>query len=304
MTDQTPQPPLDPQTLAAFADGELDAAARQRVLDQLGRDPQAVAALEAMHQLREATRRTMCDSTPPMSASLRARIEAQVLAGEGGDRAGIPLAPARERAAPLRVKSWARRVLGVAAMVGVAATVFVFADKRLHGSGHASDGPALSVNTVHGLTREHVLSCDHPEQLRRPSGFPVSDDEIATAVSRILGAERCPSLDLSSIGYHCTDAGLSETTGSQAVHLVYRPIDPKSRLDPLSVWVESDRQRPARLSFPADVFQATADNQTAEPVMYWHSDHLDFYLVSDSARGVGEAARLLAKRIDAPRQRG
>ncbi|MCX5658641.1 MAG: hypothetical protein NTW19_02835 [Planctomycetota bacterium] len=319
MSDDTKQPRLDFELLAAFADGELDAAQRQRICELIAADPRLVERLEGLHQLREATRRSLIGAAPATPPELRAAIEGLIAsASEGAVDSKKAFSPSmkgssasqsglerlRRSLSPLS-GPWLRRALSAAALVSLAAMVFVVT-QSVGGaglSGHGSAVPVLSLGTVHSLTREHTLCSEHPEHLGRPNDFPAADSDLSQKVDKLLGESKCPSLDLTSIGYHCSGAGLCTTTGVRGVHLVYRPIDPASRLDPLSVWIESDRRRSPEAATQARMPQATADDETADPVLFWHSDHLVFYIVSDTAKGVGDAARLLARRTPDPSRR-
>ena len=258
---------LDPLTqdnlaahLAAFADGELDAAQSLALWTFLETSPGREAALRQMkeqQQLTQAARRSLHSTAP---SDLRARLTALPV-----DVPTMKIVPA---------KSWRRRVpypIAVAAglMVGVSASAFLM---------RAAPTPdVLPGDLVMKVGRVHA-ECSRLPEAMHDATFEAVDAKLATTVRASLNTT-ADAPDFTAAGFHFVGAGPCHGAGAETVHLLYRSIKAPNA-SAISLFVQPDAGQYPRLA-ESRVYRVSSPTSPF-PTLAWRSGSVIYVLLADS----------------------
>ena len=267
--------------LSAFADGELDAVSANRLQQEVENNPVARQALHQHEQLRTASRRVVNRRTPPVSESLRARLQSM------SPPPAVPASLPTLRLAPTwEVKIG--RLAAAAACVIVAFLAGIWSQRQapspVSNPSIADVIPASLVShaeEVHGVCSRLALGL-------HSGGYPAEVAALAPAVERDLHSDH-PYPDLSSIGYRYRGAGPCGWPLPDAAHLLYRSIRPGT-INAVSVFVQ-----PWHEQYPveAERVYTVSVAQSPFPMLVWRSDHVVYFLIADNTRVEQAALRLV-----------
>jgi anti-sigma factor RsiW len=284
--------PFDPQSLnhalSAFVDGELDAAATERLLRQLSSDPAAVEALRRFQQLTIAGRRAIRGRTPPPSDALIERLRAITATTSRPDREERP---ARQRAA-MRAFWYVLPRVAAALVLLVVGVWFGHHSSRRGGVDPRSGPDATAVEVIPAsmiAQAEEVHGfCSRLADGLHTAGYPVELAPLASSVQLDLHGEH-PYPDLAPIGYRYRGAGPCGVPLGDTVHLLYRAARPGS-VKAISIFVQ-----PWRAQFPlAEGRLYTVSVATSPfPMLAWRTDRVVYFLVADDAATLQRAATLI-----------
>jgi hypothetical protein len=290
--------------LLAVADGEADAAQRERAFAAMAELPELARFVFDQQRLRSAVKRSM-GSIPEAPASLRARVEAQLKGGTVPSTAvpspanptpravtSVVMSPPRARLAP-----WFPAA--IAALLCMAAGVLFFASRREPGSVHQPPpvqgvSRIVSTDELDSFAGRHVSCSRLIAALHDSTKFPTEVKDLPKAIGDYLGRSPYGVLDLSALGFKFDGAGPCSIPGSRSVHLIFRPIDRDHRDDALSLWVQPDNG--SRQIAPDKFYQASGEN-AVHPIVLWKHAGMVYYLVGDEAGTVTQAAQKLASRL-------
>ena len=277
---------LDPQSLyrdlSAFADGELDPAATDRLLRRLAADPAAAATLRDVQRLSHEGRRVVRNQTPPLSDAQRDRLDQMALATRPATRSD---------ALPRSTRAWwaaAPRVVAAAALAAIGGWAGYQARRP---AGFAVPSPAALAaevrpaavaatgQEVHGVCSRLALGLHSGE-------CPADVAALAPSVEQDLRSDR-PYPDLTSIGYR--EAGPCGRPLVGAAQLLYRFVQPGS-VNAVGVFVQAWPDPyplvPGRL-YTVPVARGPV------PMPAWPTDRVVHFLLADDAATETAAADVL-----------
>ncbi len=191
------------EQLAAYADGELDGAARQRIEAMLAKSGQRREELRALQDLRLRVHYAV--ASEPVPEGLRERILAHLRALMAAQRW-------RRLVPPSRV-----------ALAAAALIVLVVGWRLLGGGGNPPAAPAVVEVTAEDFARIHQRCADESWHDEFMVGGMIPAVASHKVLQRVTFAVALP--DLSSRGYALHGAcRCSPQPGLQVLHVFYRPV--------------------------------------------------------------------------------
>lgn len=273
--------------LSAFADGELDPAATDRLLRQMASDPATVQELHRLWQLTATARRAVRTRTPPPSEALQERLR-QILDAEAHVEHPISAWPPSAMRAwwivlPRAVAAIILLAIGIwigRSFVGSSAPV----SQRIPEQNPADVIPASVISQaeeIHGF-------CSRLAEGLHSAGYPANIAPLAAAVERDLHSDH-PYPNLTSIGYRYRGAGPCGRPMPDTAHLLYRSLQPGS-VRAISVFVQAwhgqyplEAGRLYTVSIASDPF----------PMLAWRTADVVYFLLADDAATEQAAAALI-----------
>jgi anti-sigma factor RsiW len=250
--------------LMAYADGELDEAAAERVRRYVEGDAAAARVVEAHRKLSEAGRRVAGVEVP---AGLVARVGQSTMAVNA------------------RIAPWVMRV-AVVLLVGIAAVVF-WSATRPPRAVRGSD--VVPVNWVTDTVKVHVRCSGHADHFVPP--FARELEKLPGSLKDFLGREvACP--DLSKLGYRFAGCGPCAIPGGKTAHLLYRPVDGSGPC--VSLFVQNDA---GQLGIEKGRVYYAQDARDHTPMIVWRGEGVLYYLVGANERGLEDAAGAMGVRV-------
>jgi anti-sigma factor RsiW len=283
--------PINPHSLrrdlSAFADGELDPAAAERLERHLADDRAAAEHLNNIRQLSAAARRTVRAHTPPPSETLLQRLQ-QLSSPEAPS---VPAAPSfRPRALPAL---WFVLPRALAAAILLAVGIWIGHLLSRPESPTVGPGPeALSADvlpaSVVAQAEEIHGFCSRLAEGLHSGGYPADIAPVAASVERDLHSVH-PYPDLRSIGYRYRGAGPCGKPLPDTAHLLYRSLVPGS-VKAVSVFVQAwHDQYPLKPGRLYTVSVATSPF----PMLAWRTDRVVYFLLADDTATEQAAASLI-----------
>ncbi len=291
----TDQPLNDPdQTLAAFADGELDGTQNLEMLKRVARDP-SVAQRVAEHQkLRGAVAKAMNDPSMKAPAELRDKImqmaQAQPAQSEQARRVTAP----KPSAPPVPATgSPVLAVIGRWMPAAVAAVLFIGAMVALNQAGSTGNdrlitsAQVLNASLVDQFGDRHFKCGRNISPMMGTDKFPQNLSALPGALSEYFDQPIDEEmLNLSSLGYKFDMAGLCILPGKGSVHVVYKSQASTGQTDTLSLWMRPFEQGSG---IEPDKLYKAADPTENFPMLVWRQADMVYYLVGDSYDAVEKA---------------
>jgi anti-sigma factor RsiW len=254
--------------LMAYADGELEPAAAERVRAYVEADAGAARKVAAYGKLGEAGRRVAMLEMP---AGLMERV---------ADSATDVNKPRRWRLAP-----WVMSVAAVL-VVGIGA-VALWSATRPPRAVRGSD--VVPVAWVTDTVRVHVTCSGHPDHHVPP--FPRELEKLPGSLKDYLGREAaCP--DLSKLGYQFAGCGPCKIPGGKTAHLLYRPSAGTGPC--VSLFVQADG---GQLGMEKGKVYYAEDARDRTPMIVWRGEGVVYYLVGGDARQLEGAAGTMGVRV-------
>lgn len=281
------QPTHDPdQTLAAFADGELDGEQNLEMLKRMAQDPDTARRVAEYQKLRRAVAQAMDDPSLKAPAKLRERISELALSEQARH-------VTRPKPAPPTTGSSVLAVIGRWMPAAVAAVLLI--------------GALVALNQAGGLGTDRLITSAQVLNASLVDQFGNRHFKCARDISPMFGTDKFPQdlaalpgalsdyfdqpidkdvLNLSSLGYEFDMAGLCIIPGKGAVHMVYKSQALTGQTDTLSLWLRSFEQGSG---IEPDRLYKTADPQENYPMLVWRHGDMVYYLVGDSYDAVERA---------------
>lgn len=251
--------------LMAYADGELDPAAAERVRRNVEADAGVARKVAAYRKLGEAGRRVAMLEMP---GGLMERVTDS----------------ATQVTKPRRIVRW---WVGVAAVIvlGVGAVVLwsMTPERAVRGS------DAIPVAWVTDAVKVHVTCSGHPDHHVPP--FPRELEKLAGSLKSFLGRDvNCP--DLSKLGYQFGGCGPCTIPGGRTAHLLYRPVNGSGPT--VSLFVQADA---GQLGAEKSKVYYAEDARDRTPMIVWRGEGVVYYLVGGDARRLEGAAGTMGVRV-------
>ncbi|MDB5327238.1 MAG: hypothetical protein JWM57_2807 [Phycisphaerales bacterium] len=252
--------------LAAFADGELDAAQAAAVWAYLAdeaKGPAAIRWLADHQQVNLVARRVL---NVPAPAEVRDRISAMI-ASEPSSAPPSSLS--------ITGNHWPRRIgyaLAMAAAMAIAVTV---SNSFLR---QAPVANVLPPELVTMISRVHGECSRLPEHLH-DAHFDETDPQLAKLTQSDLGGNGAP--DLTSAGFRFIGAGPCPASKIHTVHLLYRSTRPQA-LAAVSMFVQADTGQFPALK-PGHVYRVSSPT-SPYPTLAWRSGKVIYFLLADDDR--------------------
>jgi anti-sigma factor RsiW len=260
--------------LMAYADGELAAAAAERVRHYIAENDVAQAKVTMHRKLREAGKRAVAKEAVPNGLAERIQeLAAQAHSGPSGRwRIGRAMAVA------------AVLVLGL----GSAAIWSMFG--RGQGTQEVVRQSSLvPVAWVTSAAKVHIGCSKHPSHFT--PAFPKTLAEMPASLREFLGHDaKCP--DLSKLGYQFAGCGPCMIPGGKTAHLLYRPSSGSSAC--VSLFEQADR---GQLAIEQGKVYFARDDADATPMIVWKSDGVVYYLVGEENDQLASAAGQMGMKV-------
>lgn len=282
--------------LAAFADGELDVEQNLRVLEQMAMNPDATRRVMHQQQLRQQVDRVMRAMVPPIDESLRDSIAS--LAIETASTSEDDVTGRKSPGGILaRVGPWGQWLPALAAAFLLAASVTFWI------LGQSETAPTvapitvvrapnlLNAQRIQVLETRHEFCSQRIEELHNADRFGRIIGDLPSKITRFLGEQSTPILDLSALGYKFGGAGECAAPGAKAVHLVYRSNNAESEAGALSLWARADAENKIKVQ-AGKLYEVPRSDKIGSIVM-WRRDGVVYYLVGNAAEEVKNAALAL-----------
>lgn len=297
--------------LMAYADGELDAAATQRVRGYVAGDPAAAAKVRLHQQLRSASQR-VCQGGLEVPAKLihQLQILAEKLPAEPQpavsqpqyDDRGYPLDGNGSRnhqpdSFPLpQVQTRPRFRIGyrfaAAAVLLIGLGTFLFLFFRDTSIPVVQGDNIIPVGWVGSTGRRHVDCSHHPDHFH--NGFPRTLQELPASLHDFLGHDATVP-DLTKLGYQFAGAGPCQIPGGKTAHLLYRPISGGSvSLFTVSLFLQPDT---GQLKLDAEKVYLAHDNIDHTPMIIWRKNGVVYYLVAEETSQLRFAAQQMGLKV-------
>ena len=295
------------QTLAVYADGELDGELKRQLDEQLTTDPAAAKRVENQRKLRESIANVMADPSYQAPTELRDKIAelARTVPSESSESpddqtAGrVPTAPASgSTGSPVfaRIGRWIPSAVAAVLLIG-AFTVFNAGRGQTITTAWGESANVLNASLVHRFAGRHVQCSRNNVPLEETDRFPKNFTELPVALSEYLHTPVQPdALDFSKLGYVFDVAGLCVLPGKGAVHILYhaQSTDPAAEPKALSLWLrpypDGAPQGPADMPvLETDTLYASPATEDANPMVIWRHGGLAYYLVGDDYDTIEQA---------------
>jgi anti-sigma factor RsiW len=258
--------------LMAYADGELEGAAAERVRRHLEGDLAAQSKVKLHHRLCAAGRRCLGEVEVP--DDLKARV---------GNVVTEVTTPTQQRRMYIGYLSAAAAVLLIAAG-GWA--VWAFSNRGVEVLRRSDLVP---VSYVTSAAQRHINCSKHAEHFH--AGFPRKVEEMPASLRQYLGHDAvCP--DLTKLGYRFIGCGPCTIPGGKTAHLLYRPINGQGGC--VSLFVQPDE---GQLKLENGRVYFARDEADATPMIIWRSEGVVYYLVGEDNGQLSSAAREMGKRV-------
>jgi hypothetical protein len=295
--------------LMAYADGELDPAASERMRQYLLGDPTAAAKVRVLQQLRDASRR-VGQAGPAVPQALLQKIEAisqpasvnsqpeyddrgypRSADGRGANNEN-PYSITQARQSPGRARWAFPQRFAAAAVLLIALGGFLFwftYDSRIKVTQNSGIIPAAWVTST---ARQHIDCSSHANHFG--PGFPRTVSELPSSLHEYLGHDSIVP-NLSKLGYQFAGAGPCTIPGGKTVHLLYRPTSGGNMTSyTVSLFVQPDtNQLPLE---KGKVYYAT-DAIDKTPMIIWRGQGVIYYLVGEDKNQLSDAARQMGMNI-------
>jgi anti-sigma factor RsiW len=295
--------------LMAYADGELDAPANERVRQYLLVNPKAATKVRVLRQLRDVSRR-LCQSGPVVPAHLLSQIESlaqapgaeelpeydergyplRANAGDGNSQQSYPIGPATMTEAQPRLRIGFRFAAAAVLLIGLAGFLFWFNhDSRIQ---VVSGETLVPANWVVSTAQTHINCSKHADHFN--SAFPHSVQELPASLHQYLGHDSLVP-DLSKLGYQFAGAGPCKIPGGKTAHLLYRPKSGGNvTLYTVSLFVQPDTDQlpleKGKVYFANDAVDHT-------PMIIWRGKGVVYYLVGEDKNQLSDAAKQMGMKI-------
>jgi len=294
--------------LMAYADGELDAAASERVRQYLLGSPQAAARVKALRQLHDATRR-VCQGGAALPAHLMSQIQSLAQAADAPwqpefDDRGYPLNadaqsgnaqqpyPARPmQIAPARAGSGMGFRYAAAAMLLIGLGGFLFWFNYDSRTQVVSGETVVPANWVVSAAQQHIDCSKHGGHFG--PGFPRSLQELPASLHSYLGHDSLVP-DLSKLGYQFAGAGPCNIPGGKTAHLLYRPGGGTVSLYTVSLFIQPDTDQ---LNLEKGKVYFASDAVDHTPMIIWRGNGVIYYLVGEDKNQLSDAAKQMGMKI-------
>ncbi|MEO0514956.1 MAG: hypothetical protein AAF086_06635 [Planctomycetota bacterium] len=264
---------------SAFADGELDAEQKLRVLELMAADPANTQRVLHQQQLKQACGRAMVSSAAVCPDELRQKITA--LADTQAPAAAGPALSEDENPVLARIGRWVAP-LAVAATLLIGALVALNVMNNPYGGGYTADG-LITARLAETFGQRHVQCTLGQAAPGQTELFPADIDQLDKSLIQHVGQELDgAALDLSTLGYDYKLAGFCPLPGGDSVHVIYENPDGQS----LSLWVKPYDQQPV---LDPGVPYVPPHDHTTQPMMVWREGNMVFYLVGDTMEDVRQA---------------
>jgi anti-sigma factor RsiW len=285
--------------LMAFADGELDAGAHERVRQYVLGHPEAAAKVKAYQQLRDAGCRA-CKSGVDVPQHLQDRVAGLANPPSYDDRGypmnadGQPVAAPANWQSPMRTARrpmFGYRIMAAAALlivgIGVVAMILMPAGTKV-----INDPSIVPVGWVHTTAEVHTECSRHASHFG--AGFPQAVEELPASLRQYLGHDAIVP-DLSKLGYKFAGAGPCQIPGGKTVHLLYRPAPGGSISQyTVSLFVQPDKNQ-LKLEKGKVYFANDAIDKT--PMIIWRGDGVVYYLVGEDKNQLRDAAGQIGMKV-------
>ena len=272
--------------LSAFADGELDPAATDRVRARLASDPHAADMLRQIQQLTVAARRAVRGAIPAPSSSLRERLEKMAGAQATSELPGPP----GTRASALW---WALLPRAAAAVILVAVGVWV--GRRSIPPEQIVRQPAPDVGAADVLPASIISQaeeihgfCSRLADGLHAAGYPQEVAPLAESVEKDLHSPH-PYPDLGPIGFRYLGAGPCGKPLPDAAHLLYKSVRPGS-YKAVSVFVQPWH---GQYSLAQGRLYTVSVATSPFPMLAWRTENVVYFLLADDAETLSKASALI-----------
>jgi anti-sigma factor RsiW len=256
--------------LMAYADGELDAAAAQRVRAHVASNPAAANKVALHNKLREAGRRVAAQgiALPP---GLLARVE-ELAAAQSPDAA--------------RSSERARWRIGfgfaAAALLVLGIGSFAVWSRMNRGAEVVRGSSVLPVEWVTSTSQVHINCATHAAHFAPQ--FPRTLRELPDSLRGYLGHEAtCP--DLSKLGYQFAGCGPCTVPGGKTAHLLYKPASGTGGA--VSLFVQLDQ---GQLPLADGKVYLSKDAGDGTEMIIWRGQGVVYYLVGENDEQLTSAA--------------
>ena len=263
--------------LMAYADGELDAGALERVRQYVAENPSAAGKVNLHRKLRETGRRVMAGTAVP--AGLLGRIEGLV-----DEAASAPMRPQRG----WRIGGWAMAAAAVL-VVGIGSVV-IWSTLGGRGVEVVRGSDLVPVGWVESASKVHIECSKHAAHFAPPFARVLT--ELPESLRGYLGqTAQCP--DLSRMGYQFAGCGPCRIPGGKTAHLLYRPADGQGR-GTLSLFVQRDE---GQLKVDGGKVYLSRDASDGTEMIVWREGGVVYYLVGENDGQLRSAAGAMGMRV-------
>ena len=255
--------------LMAYADGELEGAAAERVRAHVEGDPVAQRKVGLHRKLCEAGRRCLSDLRVPDEVQERV--------------ANLPAEVARPRRMRIGYLSAVAAVLLIS-VGGVA--IWSFGNR---GDEVVRGSELVPISYVTSTAQRHINCSKHANHFH--TEFPRKVEEMPASLRQYLGhGAVCP--DLSKLGYQFAGCGPCTIPGGKTAHLLYRPSSGQGGC--VSLFVQPDE---GQLKLDKGKVYFARDEADATPMIIWRGEGVVYYLVAEENGQLSSAAREMGKRV-------
>jgi anti-sigma factor RsiW len=268
--------------LMAYADGELDPAAAERVRRYIETDDAAARKIDAYQNLHKSSARAM--GALPVPHGLANRIEqAGAERRELGDQSAAP-DPSRTR---LRI-GWMPAAIAAVLLLAIASVVIW--STLGNGTTAIHDSPLVPVAWVSSAAAVHANCSKHADH-HHVAPFPRDLSELPASIHQFLGCDAtCP--DLSKLGYQFAGCAPCTVKDGKTAHLLYRPsVGPGPCV---SLFVQRDASQ-----FPIDAGKVYFARDAREdlPMIIWRNHGAMHYLVAQDDQRLQAVAAAMGLKV-------